>query len=70
MVVVPQQCEIQVYGYRTVGDPQCLWSFVVKDAVLSLSTEVEEGKVCVCARRGVCAYPPARGYGGALEAPP
>eukprot|EP00731_Ephydatia_muelleri_P016582 Em0009g1006a len=39
------QCEIQVYGYRTVGDPQCLWSFVVKDAVLSLTTDVEEGKV-------------------------
>ena len=41
-----------MYGYRTVGDPQCLWSFVVKDAVLSLTTEVEEGKVCGCV--GVC----------------
>ena len=44
-----------MYGYRTaVGDPQCFWSFIVKDAVLSLTTEVEEGKVCcVCVGGGM-----------------
>ena len=47
-----------MYGYRTaVGDPQCFWSFVVKDAVLSLTTEVEEGKVCVvCVGEGCFLY--------------
>ena len=40
-----QDCEIQVYGYRNVGDPQCLWTFFMKDSVLSLSTELEGGRV-------------------------
>ena len=40
-----QDCEIQVYGYRNVGDPQCLWTFLMKDSVLSLNTELEGGRV-------------------------
>ena len=44
-VSLAQDCEIQVYGYRNVGDPQCLWTFLMKDSVLSLSTELEGGRV-------------------------
>jgi hypothetical protein len=47
-----QDCEIQVYGYKGVGDPQCLWTFSMKDSVLALDTEVEGGRVSfgeVCA---------------------
>ena len=40
-----QDCEIQVYGYRNPGDPQCLWTFFMKDSVLSLNTELEGGRV-------------------------
>ena len=43
-----QDCEIQVYGYKSVGDPQCLWTFIMKDSVLALDTEVEEGRVSLC----------------------
>ena len=40
-----QDCEIQVYGYKGVGDPQCLWTFCMKDSVLALDTEVDGGRV-------------------------
>ena len=41
----PQDFEIQVYGYKSVGDPQCLWTFHMRDSVLALDTEVEGGRV-------------------------
>ena len=34
-----------MYGYKSVGDPQCLWTFNMKDSVLALDTEVEAGRV-------------------------
>ena len=35
-----------MYGYKSVGDPQHLWTFTTKDAVLALTTELEgAGKV-------------------------
>ena len=40
-----QDHEIQVYGYKSVGDPQCLWTFTTKDSVLALTTELEGGRV-------------------------
>ena len=45
MLVCFQDCEIQVYGYKGVGDPQCLWTFSMKDSVLALDTEVDGGRV-------------------------
>lgn len=63
-------CEIQVYGYRSVGEPQCLWTFNMKDSVLALSTEVEGGRVkrvfaslangrlCVFSRKSISDTPP------------
>ncbi len=44
-LVLLQDCEIQVYGYKGVGDPQCLWTFCMKDSVLALDTEVDGGRV-------------------------
>lgn len=34
-----------MYGYKSVGDPQCLWTFTTKDSVLALTTELEGGMV-------------------------
>ncbi len=42
-----QDFGIQVYGYKNVGDPQCLWTFHMKDSVLALDTEVEGGRVSI-----------------------
>ncbi len=52
----PQDCEIQVYGYKGVGDPQCLWTFCMKDSVLALDTEVEGGRVRKGRERGRKGY--------------
>ena len=43
--ITHQDHEIQVYGYKSVGDPQCLWTFTTKDSVLALTTELEGGRV-------------------------
>ena len=34
-----------MYGYKSVGDPQCLWTFNMKDSVLALDPELEAGRV-------------------------
>ena len=41
-----------MYGYRGVGDPQCLWIFCMTDSVLALDTELEGGRVSDVARGG------------------
>ena len=40
-----QDFEIQVYGYHPMGEPLCLWSFVMADTCLDMKTVVEGGRV-------------------------
>ena len=34
-----------MFGYKPNGEPQNLWSFVMKDSVLDLTTDVQGGRV-------------------------
>ncbi len=34
-----------MFGYKPSGEPECLWSFIVKDSVLDITTEVRGGRV-------------------------
>ena len=34
-----------MFGYKPNGEPQNLWSFVMKDSVLDMTTDVQGGRV-------------------------
>lgn len=36
-----------MFGYKPNGEPHCLWSFIVRDSALDMTTEVKGGRVCI-----------------------